>query len=96
MERNVTCQIWKLDLADTRYPCSLLRHSRRSYTECYLPSKEVHQAAYLGRKEAVVKLLSYPQCETNQDTNNKFGPGRTADELDALITNLDLVEQLTN
>ena len=55
----------------------------------YIPENRawgvLHQAAYLGRKEAVVKLLSYPQCDpyikTNQDTNNKFGPGRTADEL---------------
>ena len=45
----------------------------------------LHEAAYRGRKVNVVKVLSYPECDplilTRQDESNKFGPGRTADEL---------------
>ena len=45
----------------------------------------LHQAAFLRNKSAVIKALSYPQCnpfiQTNQDADNKFGKGRTADEL---------------
>ena len=49
------------------------------------PFGVLHQAAYLHKKAAVIKALSYPQCNpfigTNQDADNKFGKGRTADEL---------------
>ena len=45
----------------------------------------LHQAAYLRKKTAVEKALSYPECnpfiKTNQDADKKYGPGRTADEL---------------
>ena len=70
----------------------------------YIPEKRawgvLHQAAYLGRKEAVIKVLSYPQCDpyikTNQDTNNKFGPGRTADEITSNVELKCLIVEAQN
>ena len=62
---------------------------RKSYIINCIPSERswgvLHQAAYLGNTEAVMKLLRYPACDpkirTKQDFRMEHGPGKTPIEL---------------